>query len=164
MSRPRHIAVCTGRGPPPSAEIRLKLRRISTFYRGGESRPTTFWKGVIPIDTNSRMKEIAGNLRRDVKDLLGDSASIVTGFFKNGLCTVRGAATRWRNFTRDISGAFVSLFKSAKEATLPDLSPEQEPIGHRHGERRRASSRWRPHDAVRGGDPDGGVKPGILEH
>lgn len=52
----------------------------------------------------------------------------MTGFFKNGLCTVRGAATRWRNFTRDISGAFVSLFKSAKEATLPDLSPEQEPI------------------------------------
>ena len=83
---------------------------------------------MIPIDTNSRMKEIAGNLRRDVKDLLGESASIVTGFFKNGLCTVRGAATRWRNFTRDISGAFVSLFKSAKEATLPDLSPEQEPI------------------------------------
>ena len=66
---------------------------------------------MIPIDTNSRMKEIAGNLRRDVKDLLGESASIVTGFFKNGLCTVRGAATRWRNFTRDISGAFVSLFK-----------------------------------------------------
>ena len=25
MSRPKHIAVCTGRGPPPSAEIRLKL-------------------------------------------------------------------------------------------------------------------------------------------
>lgn len=74
------------------------------------------------------MKEIAGNLHRDVKDLLGESASIVTNFIKNGLCTVRGAATRWRNFTRDISGAFVSLFKSAKEATLPDLSPEQEPI------------------------------------
>ena len=74
------------------------------------------------------MGEITGNLKRDVKDLLGESASIVTGFFKNGLCTVRGAATRWRNFTRDISGAFVSLFKSAKEATLPDLSPEQEPI------------------------------------
>lgn len=74
------------------------------------------------------MKEIAGNLRRDVKDLLGESANIVTGLFKDGLCTVRGAATRWRNFTRDISGAFVSLFKSTNEALLPDLSPEQQPI------------------------------------
>ena len=74
------------------------------------------------------MKEIAGNLRRDVKDLLGESANIVTGIFKDGLCTVRGAANRWRNFTRDISGAFVSLFKSTNEALLPDLSPEQQPI------------------------------------
>lgn len=74
------------------------------------------------------MKEIAGNLRRDVKDLLGESANIVTGLFKDGLCTVRGAASRWRNFTRDISGAFVSLFKSTNEALLPDLSPEQQPI------------------------------------
>lgn len=74
------------------------------------------------------MKEIAGNLRRDVKDLLGESANIVTGLFKDGLCTVRGAANRWRNFTRDISGAFVSLFKSTNEALLPDLSPEQQPI------------------------------------
>lgn len=74
------------------------------------------------------MKEIAGNLRRDVKDLLGESANIVTGLFKNGLCTVRGAANRWRNFTRDISGAFVSLFNSPGEALLPDLSPEQQPI------------------------------------
>ena len=74
------------------------------------------------------MKEIAGNLRRDVKDLLGESANIVTGIFKDGLCTVRGAANRWRNFTRNISGAFVSLFKSTNEALLPDLSPEQQPI------------------------------------
>lgn len=74
------------------------------------------------------MKEIAGNLRRDVKDLLGESANIVTGLFKDGLCTVRGATNRWRNFTRDISGAFVSLFQSANEAILPDLSPEQQPI------------------------------------
>ena len=74
------------------------------------------------------MKEIAGNLRRDVKDLLGESANIVTGLFKDGLCTVRGAAARWRNFTHDISGAFASLFKSTNEAILPDLSPEQQPI------------------------------------
>ena len=90
--------------------MRLSLRRISTFYPGRQSRPTTFLKGVFPIDTNNRMKEIAGNLRRDVKDLLGESANIVTGLFKDGLCTVRGAANRWRNFTRDISSAFVSLF------------------------------------------------------
>lgn len=83
---------------------------------------------MIPIDTNNRMKEIAGNLRRDVKDLLGESANIVTGFFKNGLCTVRGAADRWRNFTRDISGAFVSLFQSTGDAPPPDMSPEQESI------------------------------------
>ncbi len=105
----------------------LKLRRFSTRYPGRREPPHHFLKGVFSIDTNSRMKEIAGNLRRDVKDLLNESANIVTGFFKNGLCTVRGAASRWRNFTRDISGAFVSLFKSAKEATLPGLSPEQEP-------------------------------------
>lgn len=108
--------------------MRLGLRGISTFYPGQRGRPTTFSEGVIPIDTNNRMKEIAGNLRRDVKDLLGESANIVTGIFKDGLCTVRGAANRWRNFTRDISGAFVSLFKSTNEALLPDLSPEQQPI------------------------------------
>ena len=108
--------------------MRLSLRRISTFYPGRQSRPTTFLKGVFPIDTNNRMKEIAGNLRRDVKDLLGESANIVTGLFKDGLCTVRGAANRWRNFTRGISSAFVSLFKSTNEALLPDLSPEQQPI------------------------------------
>ena len=74
------------------------------------------------------MKEISANLRRDVKDLLGESANIITGFFKNGLCTVRGAATRWNQFTHEISGAVVSLFKSPQEALLPDLSPEQEPV------------------------------------
>lgn len=74
------------------------------------------------------MKEIAGNLHRDVKDLLDESANIVTGIFKNGLCTVRGAARRWRDFTRDISGAFVSLFKSTNDALLPDLFPHHEPV------------------------------------
>ena len=98
------------------------------ILQGRLRRPATLLKGVFPIDTNNRMKEIAGNLRRDVKDLLGESANIVTGLFKDGLCTVRGAANRWRNFTRDISGAFVSLFKSTNEALLPDLSPEQQPI------------------------------------
>lgn len=74
------------------------------------------------------MKEISANLHRDMKDLLEESANIVTGFFKNGVCTVRGAAARWKAFTQDISDAWVSLFRSPKEATLPDLSPEREPV------------------------------------
>ncbi len=57
-----------------------------------------------------------------------ESANIVTGFFRDGICTARGIAARWNSFTRDISGAVVSLFKSPKEALLPDLSPEREPV------------------------------------
>lgn len=87
-----------------------------------------FVKGAIFIDTNSRMKEISANLHRDIKDLLNESANIVTGFFKNGLCTVRGIATRWDNFTHEISDAVVSLFKSPQEAIVPELTPEQEPV------------------------------------
>ncbi len=81
------------------------------------------------MDTNNRMKEIAGNLHRDVKDLLQESANIVTGFFKDGLCTVRGAVDRWKNFTHDISGAFVSLFQpGSRDAAMPDILPDQGPI------------------------------------
>ena len=74
------------------------------------------------------MKEISANLQRDVKDLLEESANIVIGFFKNGVCTARGVTARWRDFTHDISGAVVTLFKSSKEDILPDLSVEQEPL------------------------------------
>ncbi len=74
------------------------------------------------------MKEISANLRRDVKDLLGESANIVTSIFKNGLCTVRGAAARWKTFTREIQGVAVSLFKPTQEAALPNLSPDKEPV------------------------------------
>lgn len=84
---------------------------------------------MISIDTNNRMKEIAENLHRDVKDLLQESANIVTGFVRNGFCTVRGAADRWKNFTHDISGAFTALFQpGSRDATLPDMLPDQEPI------------------------------------
>ena len=34
------------------------------------------------MEHNSRMKEITGNLKQDVKDLLGESASLFTGFFQ----------------------------------------------------------------------------------
>lgn len=68
------------------------------------------------------MKEIAGNLKRDVKDLLDESANIVAGFFKQGMCTVRGAVTRWKNFTQDISGAVGTLFQPF-ESTLPPAPP-----------------------------------------
>lgn len=74
------------------------------------------------------MKEIAANLKRDVKDLLGESANIVTGFFKQGLCTARGAATRWQNFTRDISGAVSNLFKPFQNNPQPELAPDRQPI------------------------------------
>lgn len=74
------------------------------------------------------MKEIAGNLKRDVKDLLGESANIVAGFFKQGLCTVRGMADRWKNFTQDISGAVGTLFKPFEDVLPPAPSPEQEPM------------------------------------
>lgn len=83
---------------------------------------------MIIINTDNRMKEIAANLKRDVKDLLGESANIVTGFFKQGLCTARGAATRWQTFTRDISGAVSSLFKPFQNTPQPELSPESQPI------------------------------------
>lgn len=74
------------------------------------------------------MKEISANLHRDVKDLLMESANIVTGFFRDGICTARGIAARWNSFTHDISDAVVSLFKSTKEGIQPDLSPEHEPV------------------------------------
>ena len=37
------------------------------------------------MESNNRMGEITGNLKRDMKDLLSESANLVTGFFKRGL-------------------------------------------------------------------------------
>ena len=84
--------------------------------------------GVSTIETENRMKEIAGNLKRDMKDLLGESANIVSGFFKRGACTVRGMADRWKNFTQDISGAVGTLFQPFENALPPALPPEREPM------------------------------------
>lgn len=84
--------------------------------------------GVSTIETENRMKEIAGNLKRDMKDLLGESANIVSGFFKRGACTVRGMADRWKNFTQDISGAVGTLFQPFENALPPAPPPEREPM------------------------------------
>lgn len=74
------------------------------------------------------MKEIAGNLKKDVKDLLDESANIVSGFFRQGLCTVRGAVTRWKNFTQDISGAVGTLFQPFENAMPPAVFLENQPM------------------------------------
>lgn len=77
------------------------------------------------------MKEIAGNLKRDVKDLLNESANLVTGFFKRGICTVRAVGDKWKAFARDISDAVDTLMKppfvDGPEAPAPALDETAEP-------------------------------------
>lgn len=85
------------------------------------------------MEHNSRMKEITGNLKQDVKDLLGESASLFTGFFKRGVCTVRAVADKWKAFAHDISTAVDGLMKppfaeGGPEAPAASLDPEAEPI------------------------------------
>ena len=79
------------------------------------------------------MKEITGNLKRDVKDLLGESASLFTGFFKRGACTVRAVADKWKTFAHGISEAVDDLMKppfaeGGPEAPAPLLNSKDEPI------------------------------------
>ena len=79
------------------------------------------------------MKEITGNLKQDVKDLLGESASLFTGFFKRGVCTVRAVADKWKAFAHDISGTVDELMKppfaeGGPEAQAPLLNSKDEPI------------------------------------
>ena len=85
------------------------------------------------MEANSRMREITGNLRRDMKDLLGESAHIVTGFFKRGVCTVRAVADKWRTFTQDISAAVDELMKppfleGGPDAPLSTMEEGAEPM------------------------------------
>lgn len=85
------------------------------------------------MDTESRMKEISQSLKRDVKDLLGESANIVTGIFKQGWCTVQGIGDKWKAFAREVSGAVENLIKPAfleggTEAPSLSLDPEGQPI------------------------------------
>lgn len=74
----------------------------------------------------NRLKEIAGNLKRDVKDLLNESASIVTGVFKKGFCTANGATKRWKTFTQGLSDAAKALM--APLSFTPVVPPNQEPF------------------------------------
>ncbi len=89
--------------------------------------------GVITIETENRMKEITGNLKRDVKELLAESANLVTGFFKRGACTVRAVADKWKAFAQDISNAVDTLMEppfvgNGPEAPAQELDPEAEPV------------------------------------
>ncbi len=84
------------------------------------------------MEPNSRMSEITGNLKKDVKDLLSESANIVTGFFKRGLCTVRAVADKWKTFAQSISSAADELMKppfvEGPEAPTASLHPAAEPV------------------------------------
>jgi len=81
---------------------------------------------VIDISTENRLKEIAGNLKKDVKELLSESARIVTGVFKQGHCTAKGAANGWKRFTNGIS----NLVRAINDPDLfaPVVLPGQEPL------------------------------------
>lgn len=85
------------------------------------------------MENNSRMKEITGNLKRDMRDLVDESAHVVTGFFKRGVCTVRAVADKWRAFTQDISAAVDELMKppfleGGPDAPLPAMEEGAEPL------------------------------------
>ena len=132
MSRPRCTAVCNVPiAQPPPAETCLELRQVSTLSE--EQSLYHFGKVVISIAAESRMKEITGNLKQDVKDLLGESGSLFTGFFKRGVCTVRAVADKWKAFAHDISGTVDELMKppfaeGGPEAPAPLLNSKDEPM------------------------------------
>ena len=132
MSRPRCTAVCNVPiAQPPPAETCLELRQVSTLSEAQSLYH--FGKVVISIATESRMKEITGNLKQDVKDLLGESGSLFTGFFKRGVCTVRAVADKWKAFAHDISGTVDELMKppfaeGGPKAPAPLLNSKDEPM------------------------------------
>jgi len=78
------------------------------------------------------MSEITGNLKQDIKDLLNESANLVTSFFKRGICTVRAVADKWKAFAQDISKAVDTLMEppfinDGPEAPAPSLDETAEP-------------------------------------
>ena len=79
------------------------------------------------MESNNRMGEITGNLKKDMKDLLSESANIVTGF-----CTVRAVADKWKTFAQSVSSAADELMKPAfvrgPEAPAIDFHPAAEPV------------------------------------
>ncbi len=74
----------------------------------------------------NRLKEIAGDLKRDVKDLLGESARVVTGMFKQGFCTANGLKKCWNTFTHGLSSIASSL--SDPDFFAPRVLPEHQPL------------------------------------
>ena len=74
----------------------------------------------------NRLKEIAGDLKRDVKDLLGESARVVTGMFKQGFCTANGLKKCWNTFTHGLSSIASSLNNS--DFFAPKVLPEHQPL------------------------------------
>lgn len=74
----------------------------------------------------NRLKEIAEDLKRDVKDLLGESARVVTGMFKQGFCTANGLKKCWNTFTHGLSGIAKSL--SDPDFFAPRVLPEHQPL------------------------------------
>lgn len=134
MRRRKPTCELTAPGLPPSAnESQIETQfDYKITGRGPRCAPPLLRKDVIPIGTE-RMKEITGNLKQDVKDLLGESANLFTGFFKRGACTVRAVSDKWKDFARDISTAVDALMKSpfaedGPEAPVMELSPDAEPM------------------------------------
>lgn len=81
---------------------------------------------MIDISTENRLKEIAGNLKQDVKDLLAESANVVTKFFKGGLCTSNGLKKCWNTFTEGFSNIAQAL--NDPDLFAPVIPATQEPI------------------------------------
>lgn len=84
------------------------------------------------MKSNSRIGEITGNLKKDLKDLFSESANIVTGFFKRGLCTVRAVTDKWKAFAQSVNIAVDELMKppfiEGTEAPATNLHPAAEPV------------------------------------
>lgn len=81
---------------------------------------------MIDISTENRLKEIAGNLKRDVKELVSESASVVTRFFKGGLCTSNGLKKCWDTFTEGLTNIAQAL--NDPDFLAPAIPASQEPI------------------------------------
>ena len=81
---------------------------------------------MIFISTENRLKEIAGNLKQDVKELLDESARIVTGMFKQGLCTSNGLKKCWESFTHGMTSFVKSL--NDPDFFAPMILPEHQPL------------------------------------
>lgn len=84
------------------------------------------------MENSNRINEIRGNLKQDTKALLEESARLVTNVFKRGLCTVRAAANKWRQFASDISTAADTLmqpsFISGADAPNGKQAPDGQPM------------------------------------